>query len=269
MRRRTPGSPFRRQRRIAPRIASGVHPRRPKIHAVCRNAKPSPSGPQSGVNPRLVDLRANSSAEAANGFWICRRDGGKTRLGITNGAEGEAATLAWDGKPGLVEVVYSGNQVWSHRLNGVPDGGGTFAGSTFQGLPPEGVRLSVGQADAAEKTAADTFFSGDLAELIVYQRTLNEAERHQVGYYLERKYGLDTVYGPPPLFERDVLRSLPGTVINVTVRKFKRRSSTYERSQPCSVAARTVRPLSAAIPTRACWPRCWPKVKCPPREKRS
>ena len=26
-----------------------------------------------------------------------------------------------------------------------------------------------------------------------------------MGYYLERKYGLDTVYGPPPLFERDVL----------------------------------------------------------------
>ena len=99
--------------------------------------KRSPSGPQSGVNPRLVDLRANSSAEAANGFWIGRRDGGKTRLGITNGAEGEAATLAWDGKPGLVEVVYSGNQVWSHRLNGVPDGGGTFPAARSRDFRPK------------------------------------------------------------------------------------------------------------------------------------
>ncbi|HUU84390.1 MAG TPA: LamG-like jellyroll fold domain-containing protein [Phycisphaerae bacterium] len=38
--------------------------------------------------------------------------------------------------------------------------------------------------------------TGDLAELIVYDRVLTTEERNQVGGYLETKYGLETSYGP-------------------------------------------------------------------------
>jgi hypothetical protein len=39
--------------------------------------------------------------------------------------------------------------------------------------------------------------SGDLAEILIYNRELTADERNQVGFYLEDKYGLDTAYTPP------------------------------------------------------------------------
>ena len=41
-------------------------------------------------------------------------------------------------------------------------------------------------------------FAGDIAEVIVYDRALNTADRNRIGYYLEQKYGLDTAYAPVP-----------------------------------------------------------------------
>lgn len=38
------------------------------------------------------------------------------------------------------------------------------------------------------------FFAGDVAELIIYNRVLTDAEQNEVGVYLETKYGLDTAY---------------------------------------------------------------------------
>ena len=41
------------------------------------------------------------------------------------------------------------------------------------------------------------FFQGDIAEIIVYDRVLTGEETLRVGYYLEQKYGLETVYRDP------------------------------------------------------------------------
>ena len=38
------------------------------------------------------------------------------------------------------------------------------------------------------------YWDGDIAEFIIYNRVLTSAEKEMVGYYLEVKYGLDTLY---------------------------------------------------------------------------
>ena len=42
-----------------------------------------------------------------------------------------------------------------------------------------------------------TYLTGDIAELILYDRVLTAGELNTVGYYLEDKYGLDTAYVVP------------------------------------------------------------------------
>ena len=44
----------------------------------------------------------------------------------------------------------------------------------------------------------DSYLSGDIAEIIIYNRVLTEAERNQVGFYLSERYGLSTTYEEPP-----------------------------------------------------------------------
>lgn len=43
-----------------------------------------------------------------------------------------------------------------------------------------------------------SFYQGYLAEILIYTGTLTDEEKNQVGYYLETKYGMDTVYTPEP-----------------------------------------------------------------------
>jgi alpha-tubulin suppressor-like RCC1 family protein len=45
--------------------------------------------------------------------------------------------------------------------------------------------------------------NGDIAEVIVYNRTLTAAELNQIGVYLEAKYALSTVYSDGPAYTRD------------------------------------------------------------------
>jgi len=42
------------------------------------------------------------------------------------------------------------------------------------------------------------FFNGQLAEVLIFNRALPWSEHNAIGYYLERKYGLDTAYVPEP-----------------------------------------------------------------------
>ncbi|RYD23884.1 MAG: arylsulfatase, partial [Verrucomicrobiaceae bacterium] len=45
------------------------------------------------------------------------------------------------------------------------------------------------------------FADGTIAEILFYNRELSEVEANRVGYHLEQKYGLDTEYTDPQLFE--------------------------------------------------------------------
>mgnify|MGYP000057406491 CR=1 FL=1 len=63
--------------------------------------------------------------------------------------------------------------------------------------------LSIGTGQG-NLVGAELFgYRGDIAEMLIYERTLSAAELNQVGFYLEQKYSLDTAY---------VASSLPGDV---------------------------------------------------------
>jgi hypothetical protein len=154
-------------------------------------------------NPRLLDLRGEDSnnKEPRRGFWIGYQQNGRNRLGIAYGDEGEATRTAWNDKPNLLEVSYEGSGRWTQTLNGEPDGLGTFSDRTFLGFRKT-IRLSIGQHYGI--TPANTFYRGDLAEVLLYNRTLVPAEQNMMGAYLSRKYQINTTYGPTPRFEKDV-----------------------------------------------------------------
>lgn len=155
------------------------------------------------TNPRLLALQGNApnSNEPQRGFWIGYQGNGRNRVGIHGGDEGEATRQAWNDKPNLVEAVYEGGQRWAHYLNGQPNGSGTFGNRTSLGFREE-IRLAIGQHVGA--THANTYYRGDLAEVLVYNRVLSQVEQNAIGAYLQKKYSLMTDYGPPPNFEQDI-----------------------------------------------------------------
>jgi len=58
--------------------------------------------------------------------------------------------------------------------------------------------LSIGTGQG-NLVGAELFgYRGDIAEMLIYERTLSAAELNQVGFYLEQKYSLDTAYVPEP-----------------------------------------------------------------------
>jgi hypothetical protein len=157
----------------------------------------------SPANPRLLDLRGDDfeKKEPRRGFWVGYQNNGRNRLGIAYGDEGEAASVAWNGKPNLLEVVYEGRGRWAQYLNGKLDGRGTFGNRTFLGFQKP-IRLAIGQH--AGITPANTFYRGDLAEVLLYNRVPAPEEQNALGVHLSRKYGIETTYGPLPRFEKDV-----------------------------------------------------------------
>jgi len=54
-------------------------------------------------------------------------------------------------------------------------------------------RLGLGAWNSPTNEASQ----GDVAEIVMYDRVLSAAELNSVGYYLTKKYGLTTAYGPP------------------------------------------------------------------------
>jgi len=156
---------------------------------------------------RLIDL--NSRDEGSNespkraGFWVGFQQGrGKVRLGIHSGDEGEGQSIAWNDKANLVETVYSGEQSFTIHVNGKRDQRAVFNGTHFLGFRKQ-VTLAIGQHFAAESNQA-TFYQGDIAEVLVYNRPLTATERYETGKYLADKYSLKTEFRPIPQFEKDV-----------------------------------------------------------------
>ncbi|MDG1897957.1 MAG: DUF1553 domain-containing protein [Fuerstiella sp.] len=167
----------------------------------------APGGSSHGAQ-RILDLNSRDAAGAAFekrfGFWVGYQQGrGRVRLGIHSGDEGEGLTVAWNGKPNLIETVYTGEQTFAIHVNGRRDQRAMFNGTHFLGFK-DNVTLALGQHFGAESNVG-TFFQGDLAELLIYDRPLTATERYEIGTYLAHKYGLQTGFRPIPQFEKDVL----------------------------------------------------------------
>ena len=155
-------------------------------------------------NPRLLDLggAAVATDRRQRGFWVGYQSNGRNRIGISNGDHEQARRVAWNNQPNIVEVTYAGAGQWSQYLNGASDGSGTYRQRTFLGFR-EPVQLAIGQHFGL--TQANTFYKGDLAEVLMFNRALTATEQNEVGLYLSRKYGITTAYGPLPRFEKDIV----------------------------------------------------------------
>ena len=88
----------------------------------------------------------------------------------------------------LFAVESSGSQ-WEMSIDG--SGGG----ANNSGSHRAGDEYRIGMPDNNPPTGeAAKFLNGDIAEIILFDRALTETERHQVGSYLSKKYGLSTTY---------------------------------------------------------------------------
>ena len=84
--------------------------------------------------------------------------------------------------PQLLGVIYNGASLDSH-VDGAP------------GFPSDRLYdTSVSNLFIGSFTDASFHFLGDIAEVLVYDRVLSAADLHEVGYYYEQKYGLETPY---------------------------------------------------------------------------
>ena len=157
--------------------------------------------------PRLVEFQpvdgdlSNPKTVKQHGLWIGPQGDGRMRIGTHYGDEGSALSATWDTRSHVVEIVYAGAQNWIHYLDGARDGAGLFGDRDFHGFKKD-VRLAIGQhfgwADS------NSYFEGDLAEILIYNRVLTPDEQNSAKSYLAEKYAIDLAIEPAPNFERDV-----------------------------------------------------------------
>ncbi|MGD9856830.1 MAG: PSD1 and planctomycete cytochrome C domain-containing protein, partial [Planctomycetaceae bacterium] len=74
-------------------------------------------------------------------------------------------------------------------------------GTHFLGLHPL-VSLALGQHYGQQ--SEDTYYVGDIAEVLAYSRPLSGPERYALGTVLSEKYTLETDFAPLPKFEADI-----------------------------------------------------------------
>ena len=165
------------------------------------------SAESTHASQRIMDLSSRDPGETKaadrHGFWVgYQNHRRRVRLGITNGDEGESHQVAWNGQPNLIEVQYSGSQHFSHFFNGRRDVRAMFAGTYFLGFK-EQISFALGQHFGLE-SHEPTYLEGDIAELLLYDRPLTTVERHEIGSYLSKKYGLSAEFEGLPIFERDI-----------------------------------------------------------------
>lgn len=156
---------------------------------------------------RLIDLQSRNSPTAAfekrRGFWVGFQGSEYvTRLGIHSGDEGRARSAVWDAKPHLIELVYSGEQLFEIHVDGRVERDAMFNGTHFLGFR-KSVALALGQHFGTENNAG-TWFKGDIGEVLIYRRPLTAQERFNLGTYLSKKYSIESNFRPLPQFERDI-----------------------------------------------------------------
>jgi hypothetical protein len=154
---------------------------------------------KASPNPRLIDFY--SGEEKRCGFWVGNQGNGRNRLGIAHGDEGQGRAVTWDGRTHVLEMIYHGGQRWELLVDGEQDGGGVYGNRKFGGFAGP-VNVTLGQH--FNYRGVNTYYRGDLVEVLLYNHVLTVAKQNSVGVYLSRKYEIKTAYGPLPRFEKDV-----------------------------------------------------------------
>ncbi|MCA9073819.1 MAG: DUF1553 domain-containing protein [Planctomycetaceae bacterium] len=158
------------------------------------------------TSQRILDFESRESdgtVPKRQGFWIGAQKGrGLVRLGIHEGDEGEGLHVAWDGHSHLLELVYRAEQTFEMYFDGQRERRAMFNGTHFLGLK-EHVSLALGQ-HVNQHDNEQTFFRGNLGEVLFYNRPLTTIERQQVNQYLKDKFSLSTELAELPQFEADV-----------------------------------------------------------------
>lgn len=148
-----------------------------------------PAAPLAGATGFIVTTINNDGAytlvRANNGvdeWWRWPGDG-RSYPGFFRGERLESYCAMPENGSHLFAMTSSAS-AWQMSINGASQGsrGGNFSagGSVIIGDGSTGGGLN-----------------GDIAEVLIYNRTLTALEQNQVGVYLATKYGLSTSYGPP------------------------------------------------------------------------
>ena len=132
-------------------------------------------------------------------YIVAGQDGGgndRIRFAITDsGFEYRIGSSGWkaiNSGPGTADQDVHIFEIDSNAI-GFLDGVSVNTASNSSTETP--IALTVGSYNLGQKD----FFNGELAELIIYNRVMDDTERNLVGAYLEEKYALDTDYGMPPV----------------------------------------------------------------------
>lgn len=122
-----------------------------------------------------VSHASGAGSRMGNHYWWAGFDSTATAALNTP----RLAVSSWDGDAGT-----GGNGLDSWWVNGAASGAGERAAlNTGTAEVKIGSRLNGG-------TAGNEGFTGDLAEVIVFDTALTVLERNSLGYYLENKYGI-------------------------------------------------------------------------------
>ncbi|MEZ6050346.1 MAG: PSD1 and planctomycete cytochrome C domain-containing protein [Planctomycetaceae bacterium] len=158
------------------------------------------------LSQRILDFESrdsDGSVPKRRGFWVGDQQGRKlVRFGINEGDEGEGLHVAWDGEPHLLELVYTSEQMFEMYFDGQRERRAMFNGTHFLGLTDH-VSLALGQHIHWEDSE-QTFYQGDLGEVLFYNRPLSTIERQEVNRYLTEKFSLSTELAEIPQFETEV-----------------------------------------------------------------
>ncbi len=129
--------------------------------------------------------------DGSNQYMVAGQDGGgddRIRISIDGGFEYRIGSSGWRAvNTGAIDENVHIFEILS-TAEGFLDGAGVGTAANSSTETP--VALNIGSYNRGEKD----FLSGDLAELIIFNRVLTTGERNEVGAYLETKYALTTDY---------------------------------------------------------------------------
>jgi autotransporter-associated beta strand protein len=193
-------------------------------HAQRQNGSSSgyPKYVASGVNGRPV-VRFNSGtgntgdyfqfnriSNIRTVFWILKENAGVAGSHFLLGDN-----VSYDFHRGISpsRPLWDSNYVSPNIRNGTTKLMGTTVDGTATSLPSESFRLvsletsgNVSANQICQDRTSHGSWQGDIAEILIYNRTLSGEEEYKVGAYLSNKYGLQTSYNAPPVSNGLVLR---------------------------------------------------------------
>ena len=149
-------------------------------------------GSYDSVNPYSVFAVANM--EGTQSRRLISSNNVNWLMGYWGGQEAVLHANAWvtspgpaaDTTPDLYAATNTGAQTRFYKN-----------GSDITGNPTGGLDRIGQLALAGWYGNATEFSKGDVAEVVMYDRTLNASELNSVGYYLSRKYGIASSYAAP------------------------------------------------------------------------